>query len=94
MRCSSLKHDPSCAALALVGEVGELAEIFQWRTDAGCEPGLPKFSPEDKVGVSASSLVANNSVPLLWRTIRFSLSEAGPKPSIATLQHRALPLDG
>jgi dCTP diphosphatase len=38
-------------ALALVGEVGELAEIFQWRRDEGCEPGLPKFSEEDKVHV-------------------------------------------
>lgn len=32
-----------------VGEVGELSELFQWRGDEGCAPGLPLWSEEDKV---------------------------------------------
>jgi dCTP diphosphatase len=33
-------HTPRNLALAMVGEVGELAEIFQWKSDASCPPGL------------------------------------------------------
>ena len=29
--------------------MGELSEIFQWRGDEGCAPGLPLWSEEDKV---------------------------------------------
>lgn len=31
-----------------VGEVGELAELFQWRTESEAAPGLPGFSSEDR----------------------------------------------
>ena len=31
-------HTPRNLLLALVGEVGELAELFQWRGDAGAAP--------------------------------------------------------
>ena len=41
-------HSPRNLALALVGEVGELCEIFQWRGDAGCGPGLPGWTDADK----------------------------------------------
>eukprot|EP01122_Echinamoeba_exundans_P006514 TRINITY_DN1851_c0_g1_i3.p1 TRINITY_DN1851_c0_g1~~TRINITY_DN1851_c0_g1_i3.p1 ORF type:complete len:165 (+),score=8.01 TRINITY_DN1851_c0_g1_i3:57-497(+) len=41
-------HTPRNLALALVGEVGELCEIFQWRADAELSPGLPGWSPADK----------------------------------------------
>ena len=34
-----------------VGEVGELAELFQWRTESEAAPGLPGFSSEDRRGV-------------------------------------------
>jgi len=37
-------HTPRNLALALVGEVGELCEIMQWRGDAGAAPGLPGWS--------------------------------------------------
>ena len=30
--------------LAMVGEVGELAELFQWKHDTGCQPGLESAS--------------------------------------------------
>lgn len=33
----------------MVGEVGELSEIFQWRGDAGCPPGLGSWSKKDKI---------------------------------------------
>jgi dCTP diphosphatase len=41
-------HTPRNLLLALVGEVGELAELFQWRPDHECTPGLPKWSVHDK----------------------------------------------
>lgn len=40
-------HTPRNLALALTGECGELAEIFQWRGDAGAAPGLPGWSARD-----------------------------------------------
>ena len=42
-------HTPRNLMLALMGEVGELAEVFQWRGDAGCAPGLPAWSDSDKI---------------------------------------------
>ncbi|KAL9267062.1 dCTP pyrophosphatase 1-like protein [Drosera capensis] len=39
-------HIPRNLLLALVGEVGELSEIFQWKGEV--ERGLPNWSPEDK----------------------------------------------
>jgi len=41
-------HTPRNIALALVGEIGELCEIFQWCHDVGAGTGLPKFSEEKK----------------------------------------------
>ena len=41
-------HTPRNIALALVGEVGELAECFQWKGDAGCREGLPDWEPRKK----------------------------------------------
>ena len=43
-------HTPRNLLLALVGEVGELAECFQWREDA--EPGLPAWTTTDREAVS------------------------------------------
>ncbi|KAL3154866.1 hypothetical protein ABBQ38_011408 [Trebouxia sp. C0009 RCD-2024] len=40
-------HSPRNLLLALVGEVGELSEIFQWRGDS-VAPGLVGFSNDDK----------------------------------------------
>jgi dCTP diphosphatase len=40
-------HQPRNLLLALVGEVGELAELFQWRGDEGAQPGLPGWSARD-----------------------------------------------
>ncbi|KAM7480067.1 hypothetical protein LguiA_028280 [Lonicera macranthoides] len=39
-------HSPRNLLLALVGEVGELSEIFQWKGEV--ERGLPNWSAEDK----------------------------------------------
>lgn len=41
-------HSPRNLVLALVGEVGELAECFQWLGDGGAQRGLPDLA-EDKV---------------------------------------------
>ena len=41
-------HTPRNIALALVGEVGELAECFQWSGDAGCATGLPDWPQKKK----------------------------------------------
>lgn len=45
-------HTPRNLVLALAGEVGELAELFQWRTDADSAPDLPGFTPEQKHAVA------------------------------------------
>ncbi|KAI8020081.1 dCTP pyrophosphatase 1 [Camellia lanceoleosa] len=39
-------HSPRNLLLALVGEVGEVSEIFQWKGEV--ERGLPNWSPSDK----------------------------------------------
>ncbi|ESR53918.1 RS21-C6 protein [Citrus sinensis] len=39
-------HSPRNLLLALVGEVGELSEIFQWRGEVA--RGLPNWSSDDK----------------------------------------------
>ncbi|KAI5648235.1 hypothetical protein M9H77_34240 [Catharanthus roseus] len=39
-------HSPRNLLLALVGEVGELSEIFQWKGEV--EKGLPNWSCDDK----------------------------------------------
>ncbi|XP_057464438.1 uncharacterized protein LOC130754284 [Actinidia eriantha] len=39
-------HSPRNLLLALVGEVGELSEIFQWKGEVA--RGLPNWSPTDK----------------------------------------------
>ena len=40
-------HTPRNICLALVGEIGELAECFQWKGDTGAATGLPDW-PADK----------------------------------------------
>ena len=44
-------HTPRNLALALVGEVGELCECFQWKGEV--EPGLPGFSEQEKEHIGA-----------------------------------------
>lgn len=41
-------HTPRNLALALTGEVGEVAECLQWRPDAECAPGLPAWSEAER----------------------------------------------
>jgi len=41
-------HSPRNVLLALVGEVGEVSELFQWRGDDDCATGLPSWSREDR----------------------------------------------
>lgn len=41
-------HQPRNLCLALTGEVGEVAECFQWRGDAECAPGLPAWTAAEK----------------------------------------------
>lgn len=41
-------HTPRNLALALVGEVGEVAELFQWLPDAQCMVGLPSWDAEKR----------------------------------------------
>ena len=42
-------HTPRNLLLALVGEVGELSEIFQWKSDKQCQIGLPKWTKSDRI---------------------------------------------
>lgn len=42
-------HTPRSLALALVGEVGELCETLQWRSDEGARPGLPGWTDDERV---------------------------------------------
>ena len=41
-------HTPRNLCLALTGEVGEVAECFQWRPDAECAPSLPAWTAAEK----------------------------------------------
>ena len=41
-------HRPRSLALALVGEIGELCELFQWRGDEGAEAQLPDWTEAEK----------------------------------------------
>ena len=41
-------HSPRNVLLAMVGEVGEVSELFQWRGDDDCATGLPSWSREDR----------------------------------------------
>ena len=42
-------HTPRNLTLALTGEVGELSECFQWKSDASCAPGLPEWSEAERL---------------------------------------------
>ncbi|XP_042522684.1 dCTP pyrophosphatase 1 [Dipodomys spectabilis] len=42
-------HQPRNLLLALVGEVGELAELFQWKSDA--EPGPYAWPPKERAAL-------------------------------------------
>jgi len=42
-------HTSRSLALALMGEVGEVAELLQWRSDDECQAGLPGWSAQEKV---------------------------------------------
>jgi dCTP diphosphatase len=44
-------HTPRSLALALVGEVGELCETLQWRSDEGARPGLPGWTDDERVAL-------------------------------------------
>jgi len=44
-------HTPRSLALAMVGEVGEVCELLQWRSDEGAPPGLPDWSDEDRAAL-------------------------------------------
>lgn len=44
-------HTPRNLLLALVGEVGELSEIFQWLGDDGAKPGLAGMSHDKRTHV-------------------------------------------
>lgn len=41
-------HTPRNVLLALCGEVGEVAECFQWKADAGSQHGLPDWTDKEK----------------------------------------------
>ena len=45
-------HTPRNICLALVGEVGELCECFQWRGDAGAPLGLPNWEAKKRDALS------------------------------------------
>ncbi|KXZ55509.1 hypothetical protein GPECTOR_2g1058 [Gonium pectorale] len=44
-------HTPRNLLLALVGEAGELSELFQWRPDSEAGPGLPGWSRQERTAL-------------------------------------------
>lgn len=71
-------HTPRNLLLAMTGEVGELAEIFQWRGEV--PPGLPGWEEKDKVRPAAE---APSAGPHHARTSRH---HTAPHPARTTLQ--------
>ncbi|XP_030403672.1 dCTP pyrophosphatase 1 [Gopherus evgoodei] len=45
-------HQPRKLLLALVGEVGEVAELFQWRADPEARAGLPGWAPGERAALA------------------------------------------
>lgn len=41
-------HLPRNLLLALIGEMGEIAENFQWRPDNDCKPGLKNWTEKER----------------------------------------------
>ncbi|KAG6576025.1 dCTP pyrophosphatase 1, partial [Cucurbita argyrosperma subsp. sororia] len=58
-------HSPRNLLLALVGEVGELSEIFQWKGEVG--KGLPEWAAEEKehLGEELSDVLLYLKITLL-----------------------------
>ena len=52
-----------CCGRALVGEVGELCEIFQWKGEV--QPGLPGWAEKDRSGRSG---IRTPSLPI-WSEV-------------------------
>ena len=64
--CRRIKHQLGSALQ--VGEVGELAELFQWRPDSDCRVGLPGFSEAERqsVGEEMSDVCVCVCVCVYW----------------------------
>ncbi|TFJ97859.1 dCTP pyrophosphatase 1 [Platysternon megacephalum] len=45
-------HQPRNLLLALVGEVGEVAELFQWRAEPEARAGLPGWAPGERAALA------------------------------------------
>ncbi|CAM4678628.1 unnamed protein product, partial [Lepidochelys kempii] len=45
-------HQPRNLLLALVGEVGEVAELFQWRAEPAAGAGLPGWAPGERAALA------------------------------------------
>lgn len=41
-------HLPRNLFIAMVGEVGEVGELLQWRSDEQCQPGLPGWTDQER----------------------------------------------
>ncbi|KAJ6225890.1 hypothetical protein RDWZM_004435 [Blomia tropicalis] len=41
-------HSPRNIMMAMVGEIGEIAELFQWRNDSDCQVGLHSWTDEQR----------------------------------------------
>ena len=41
-------HQPRNILLALIGELGEIAENFQWKPDSYCDNGLTKWTEKER----------------------------------------------
>ncbi len=60
------------------GEVGELAECFQWRAEGDAGPGLPGFSGQERTAVVEELAdVLLYLVRLSQQSLRFTSSCAG-----------------
>ena len=46
-------HQPRNILIALIGELGEIAETFQWKSDNDCnDDGLPKWTEQQRLALA------------------------------------------
>lgn len=45
-------HQPRNILLALIGELGEISENFQWKPDSDCDHGLPKWTEHERIALA------------------------------------------
>ena len=86
--CRRIKHQ--LGSTLQVGEVGELAELFQWRPDSACRVGLPGFSEAERqsVGEEMSDVCTGHH-----SSRSYELSTFSPSSSVRATQANFIGVD-